>query len=97
MQRIQRNYRRGVCDIDRKEFLQICQRVSVLPETTMRIKTEIPPELTVLYEGIQFYPIAYEMSFKQGILQHTAILHDMKAHNIAKVDLRKVKRYVNTD
>lgn len=69
----------------------------MLPETTMHIKTEILPELTVLYEKIQFYPIGYEMNFKSGISQHTAILHDMKAHNIAKVDLRKVERYVNTD
>lgn len=83
--------------IDRKEFLQICQRVSVLPETTMHIKTEIPPELTVLYEGIQFYPTGYEMTFKQGISQHTAILHDMKANNIVKVNLERIKRYVNTD
>ena len=66
----------------------------MLPETAMHIKTEIPPELTVLYEGIQFYPIGYEMSFKHGISQHTAILHDMKAHSIVKVDLEKVKRSV---
>lgn len=83
--------------MERKQFLEMCQKVSALPETTIHIKTAIPPELTVLYEGIQFYPIAYEMSFKSGISQHTAILHDMKAHNIAKVDLRKVERYVNTD
>lgn len=79
--------------IDRKEFLQICQRVSVLPETTMHIKTEIPPELTVLYEGIQFYPIGYEMTFKQGISQHTAILHDMRANSIINVDLQKVVKF----
>jgi hypothetical protein len=60
----------------------------------MHTKTAIPPELTVLYEGIQFYPIGYEMTFKQGISQHTAILHDMKAHSIAKVNLEKVKRSV---
>ena len=50
--------------MDRKEFLQICQKVSTLPETTMHIKMAIPPELTVLYEGIQFYPIGYEMTYK---------------------------------
>ena len=79
--------------MDRKEFLQICQRVSVLPETTMHIKTAIPPELTVFYEGIQFYPVGYEMTFKQGISQHTAILHDMKAHSISYVDLSRVEKY----
>lgn len=78
--------------MDRKEFLQLCQRVSVLPETTMHIKMEIPPELTVLYEGIQFYPIGYEMTFKQEIPQHTAILHDMKAHSVSYVDLSKVEK-----
>ena len=79
--------------MDRKEFLQICQRVSVLPEATMHIKTAIPPELTVLYEGIQFYPVGYEMTFKQGISQHTSILHDMKAHSVAYVDLSKVEKF----
>ena len=83
--------------IDRKEFLQICQKVSILPETTMHIKTAIPPELTVLYEGIQFYPIGYEMTYKQGISQHTAILHDMKSNNIVKVKLERVEKHVNTD
>ena len=79
--------------MDRKEFLQICQKVSVLPETTMHIKTAIPPELTVLYEGIQFYPIGYEITFKQGISQHTAILHDMRANSIINVDLQKVVKF----
>ena len=79
--------------MDRKEFLQICQKVSVLPETTMHIKTSIPPELTVLYDGIQFYPTGYEMTFKQGISQHTAILHDMKAHSVVYADLDKVEKY----
>ena len=77
--------------MDRKEFLQLCQKVSVLPETTMHIKTAILPELTVLYEGIQFYPIGYEMTFKQGISQHTAILHDMQTHSIVKAPLKMVK------
>lgn len=83
--------------MERKQFLEMCQKVSALPETTMHIKTSIPPELTVLYEGIQFYPIAYKMSFKGGISQHTAILHDMKSNNIIKVKLERVKKYVNTD
>ena len=78
--------------MDRKEFLQICQRVSLLPETTMHIKMAIPPDLTVLYEGIQFYPVGCEMTFKQGISQHTAILHDMKSHSIMKVDLERVEK-----
>ena len=63
----------------------------------MHIKTAIPPELTVLYEGIQFYPTSYEVTFKQGISQHAAILHDMKSNNIVKVKLERVERYVNTD
>ena len=83
--------------MDRKEFLQLCQKVSVLPETTMHIKTAIPPELTVLYERIQFYPIGYEMTYKQGISQHTAILHDMKSNNIIKVKLERVKRHDDTN
>lgn len=79
--------------MDRKDFLQICQKVSVLPETTMHIKAAMPTELTVLYEGIQFYPVGYEMTFKQGISQHTAILHDMKSHSVSYVDLSKVEKF----
>lgn len=63
----------------------------------MHTKTAIPPELTVMCDGIQFYPIGYEITFKQGISQHTAILHDMKSNNIVKVKLERVEKYVNTD
>lgn len=66
----------------------------MFPETTMHTKKAIPPELTVLYEGIQFYPVGYEMTFKQGVSQHTAILHDMKAHSIMKVELERVEKNV---
>lgn len=79
--------------MNRKEYLELCQKVSVLPETTMHIKAQIPPELTVSYNGIQFYPTGYEMTFKQGVSQHTAILHDMKAHSVIYADLEKVERY----
>ena len=79
--------------MNRKEFLEICQKASALPETTMHMKTQIPPELTVLCDGIQFYPIGYEMTFKRGISQHTAILHDMKANGVIYADLQKVERY----
>lgn len=79
--------------MNRKEYLELCQKVSALPETTMHIKAQIPPELTVSYTGIQFYPTGYEMTFKQGISQHTAILHDMKAHSVIYADLQKVERY----
>ena len=79
--------------MDIKEFFKICQRVSVLPETTMYIKTSIPPELTVLCEEIQFYPIGCEKTYKQGIPQYTAILHDIKAHSVIYADLDKVEKY----
>ena len=59
----------------------------------MYIKTSIPSELTVMCEGIQFYPTGYEMTFKQGNSQHTAILHDMKAHSVVYADLDKVEKY----
>ena len=63
----------------------------------MHMKIKIPPELTVLYDGIQFYPTGYEMTFKQGISQHTAILHDMKQRSVVYVDLEKVERMIDDD
>ena len=57
------------------------------------IKENVPDELMVVYNGIKYYPTAYELSFDKGQPVHTAILHDLKANSIMNADLGKVTKY----
>ena len=79
--------------MDRKLYLELCQKVSVLKNGICGIKENVPDELTVVYNDIKYYPVAYELSFDdKGNIRHTAILHDLKANSIINADLRKVKK-----
>ena len=81
-------------DVDRTVFLQMCQKVSVLKNGICGIKENVPNELKVIHNGIEYYPVAYELSFDdKGNVRHTAILHDLKANSIMNVDLGKVTKY----
>jgi hypothetical protein len=82
------------CDMDRTEFLQMCQKLSMLKSGICGIKENVPDELKVIYNGIAYYPVSYELSFgDKGNVRHTAILHDLKANSIMNVDLGKVIKY----
>ena len=77
--------------MQRDIFLQLCQKVSVLKNGICGIKENVPDELMVVYNGIKYYPTAYELSFDdKGNVRHTAILHDLKANSIMNVDLERV-------
>ena len=79
--------------IERIEFLRMCQKVSVLKNGVCGIKENVPDELMVVYNGINYYPVAYELSFDdKGNARHTAILHDLNANSIINADLTKVKK-----
>ena len=77
--------------MDRKLYLELCQKVSVLKNGICGIKENVPDELKVIHNGIEYYPTAYELSFDKGQPVHTAILHDLKANSIMNADLRNVK------
>lgn len=79
--------------MDRKLYLELCQKVSVLKNGICGIKENVPDELMVVYNGIKYYPTAYELSFDKGQPVHTAIIHDLKANSIMNVDLGKVTKY----
>ena len=80
--------------MQRDIFLQMCQKVSMLKSGICGIKENVPDELTVVYNGIKYYPVAYELSFDdKGNIRHTAILHDLKANSITSADLGKVIKY----
>ena len=80
--------------IERNGFLRMCQKVSMLKSEICGIKENVPDELMVVYNGVKYYPVAYELSFDdKGNVRHTTILHDLKANSITSADLGKVTKY----
>ena len=79
--------------MDRKLYIELCQKVSVLKNGICGIKENVPDELKVIHNGIAYYPTAYELSFDKGQPVHTAILHDLKANSITNADLERVTKY----
>jgi hypothetical protein len=71
--------------MDRTEYLNLCKQVSVL-------YPHIPAECIVKYEGIPYYPKAYQLSFDKGTTIHTAILHDLNAKSVICCFLDKVNK-----
>lgn len=81
--------------MDRKLYLELCQKVSLLKDGVCGIKKNIPNELKVIHNNIIYYPISYELSFKNGNVKHIAILHDVKSNSIIKCNLAKVDIFEN--
>jgi hypothetical protein len=79
--------------MDRNIYLQMCQLVSLLEDGVCGVKENVPDELKVVYDGIAYYPVAYELSFKKGQTIHTAILHDLNANSIICAKLERVSKY----
>ena len=81
--------------MDRKKYLEICQRVSMLPGRVMGIKENVPKELRVVFNNIEYYPFGYTICFDQsGIPIHCAILHDLRANSIMSAPLEKVREFM---
>lgn len=79
--------------IERKTYLELCQKVSVLKNGICGIKENVPDELKVIHNGIEYYPISYELSFNNGKPTHTAILHDLHTNSITNASLERVTKY----
>lgn len=79
--------------MDRKLYIELCQKVSVLKNGICDIKENVPDELKVIYDGIAYYPVSYELSFDNGKPTHRAILHDLNANAITYSDLERVTKY----
>lgn len=77
--------------MDRKLYLELCQKVSVLKDGILGIKKNVPNELKVIYNGIVYYPVAYVLTFdEKGNPQHDVILHDLRANSITQGKLERV-------
>lgn len=81
--------------MERTEYLQMCQKCSVITKGIGSIIQNFPAELIVEYDEIQYYPYAYKLSFDaQGKPQHIAVLHSLVANAITNAKLEKVKKVV---
>jgi hypothetical protein len=77
--------------MDRKLYLELCQKVSVLKDGILGIKENVPDELKVIHNGIVYYPVAYVLAFdEKGNPQHDVILHDLQANSITQGKLERV-------
>ena len=79
--------------MERKRYLELCQKCAVLDEGVLGIKKNVPEELQVEYDGIVWYPEKYVLSFekKTGNVVHTAVLHSLSANSTVEAELEKVK------
>ena len=77
--------------MDRTEYLNLCKRVSILLPSIPTLLSGIPTDCIVEYDGITYYPQAYELSFDEGKTKHIAILHDLKANSVMRCPLDKVR------
>ena len=82
--------------IERKTYLEMCQKVAVLPSGVLGIKEKLPDDLKVIYDGVVYYPLSLEISFdKDGKVINTAILHSLTANSIIGAELKEISVYEN--
>lgn len=79
--------------MDRKLYLDLCQKASMLKSGICGIKENVPDELLVIYDGIMYYPEGYEMKFNNGKYENIAILHDINANSVTRCKLEKVVKF----
>ena len=82
--------------IERKKYLEMCQRVAILPSGVQNLKQNVPDNLKVVYDGIAYYPVSLDISFdKDGNVINTAILHSLTANSVIERNLKDVSVYEN--
>jgi len=63
----------------------------VLPQGMFGIRQNVPDNRKVVFDGITYYPQGYLLEFdEQGLVIHTAILHDLTKNAIVYCPLHKV-------
>lgn len=80
--------------IERKQYLEMCQAVAMLPSGVLGIKQDVPDNLKVVCDGVPYYPLSLEISFdKDGKVINTAILHSLTANSVVERNLRSISIY----
>ena len=82
--------------IERKTYLEMCQKVAILQSGVQNLKQNVPDGLKVVYDGIVYYPVSLDISFDEdGKVINTAILHSLTANSVIERDLKDISVYEN--
>lgn len=78
--------------MDRKLFLELCQKCAMIPNRVLDIKENIPDEFQVVVDGVCYYPMAYKLSFDEnGGPRHTVLVHDLHWNSVVEELLERVE------
>lgn len=79
--------------IERADYLHLCQKCAMLNVGINNIALDVPGDLRVVYNGIEYYPLAYAIYFNaDSTPRHIAILHDLQANAVVDANLQDVER-----
>ena len=77
--------------MDRNRFLEMCRDVARIKGGIFG-KKNVPDKLLVVYNGNEYYPSKYEMSFdEKGKTINTAVIHDLNTNAWYYVPLNLVE------
>ena len=78
----------------RKEFFELAQRATVYTKQFRDLSKPLLIDCIVTSGDIKYYPQAIEVGYdKDGNVQNTAILHDLKANSTTYVKLERIAKY----
>ena len=76
--------------MDRTELLRMCQKVARLPN--MVYAKNVPENLRVVYDGVEWYPVEYVLWFSpEGEPRHSVTIHSLNAKTTTRVPLEKIE------
>ena len=82
--------------MERKKYLEMCQKCAMLEDDYFAVKKNVPDELKVIYNEATYYPYGYQLSFDgDGSARHIAVLHDLKCNSITMAILQRVEGLKN--
>ena len=80
--------------MERKEFFELAQKATVYTNQFRDLSKPLLTDCIVTSGDIKYYPQAIEVGYdKNGNVQNTAILHDLKANSTTYVRLERVVKY----
>ncbi len=80
----------------RKEWCTLCQEVARYPTGINRAR-DLPERLIVVFDGIRYYPEAYQLRFMDGTGEpyEVGIMHDLKANSVTGAELKNIRRAID--
>lgn len=78
--------------MERKAYIEMMRKCAMLPRGLFGVCQDVPDEMRVVWRGIEYYPEAYTLEYRQdGTLAHTCRLHDLTANAVVGAPLQEVQ------